>query len=168
MQQVLGRDERLRVDFERMQVLRSRSQFIDFVPAGNPPDRYTIYFTCTGLMLDNGNLVTHDKHQVLIYLHLQYPTQKPQITWVTPIFHPNIRGRSVCLGRSWSPALKMDDLCVELGSMIQYKVFNVDDPLDPNAAQLIRGILEKEPEKFPIDRRNLFGQAVDIDLKEMP
>lgn len=161
---MLIRDERLKAEFERMQLLRSRSEFIDFIAAGMPPDRYTVYFTCTGLAMKEGNLVTINDHQVLIYLHADYPRLQPRITWITPVFHPNVRGREVCLGRSWSPAMMLDDLCLELGAMIQYRTFNLDDPLNPEAAVVIRALLEATPEKFPVDHRNLLGPLVDLQV----
>lgn len=162
---MLIRDKRLKAEFERMQTLRSHSKFINFVTAGTPPDRYTMYFTCTGLAMKDNGLVTTSDHQVLIYLHSEYPRFQPQITWITPIFHPNIRGREVCLGRSWSPAMMLDDLCLELGAIIQYKTFNLDDPLDQAAAKIIRELLEDSPEKFPVDHRNLLGPLIDVQLQ---
>ena len=106
---MLKRDERLKAEFEHMEVLRCRSKFIDFIAAGTPPDRYTVFFTCTGLMEQDGNLVFTNTHRVMIYLHIDYPRLQPQIIWITPIFHPNIMDKMVCLGRSWSPAMMLDD-----------------------------------------------------------
>lgn len=161
-------EERLKKELEHMEILRSRSEFIDFIAAGDPehPDRYTVTFTCKGLIEKNGVLFTSEDHRVLIYLHKQYPNIQPQITWMTPIFHPNILDRKVCLGRSWSPAMWLDDLCLELGAIIQYKTFNLDDPLNGYASGFIRLAMQNEPEKFPVDQRNLLGPLVEVELSE--
>jgi ubiquitin-protein ligase len=164
---VLIRDERLKAELERMQVLRSQSEFIDFVVAGTPPDRYTVFFTCKGLMMKDDHLVTTSDHRVLVYLHSEYPRRQPRITWITPVFHPNVRGREVCLGRSWSPAMMLDDLCLELGAIVQYKTFNLDDPLNSEAARVIRELLATHPKEFPVDPRNLLGPPVDLQLEAM-
>jgi|SRR5579863_1716781 len=157
-------EERLRSEQEHMEELRSRSEFIDFVTAGDPPDRYTVTFTCKGLMEKDGKLVVSNRHRVLIYLHRYYPSVQPQITWITPIYHPNVLDKKVCLGKSWSPAMMLDDLCLELGAIIQYKTFNLDDPLNGNAARFINFLLKQEPEKFPVDTRNLLGPLIELEL----
>ena len=159
-------EERLKNELAHMEVLRSRSEFIDFVTAGDPPDRYTVTFTCNGLIEVDGSLLFSNNHRVLIYLHRNYPSVQPQITWITPIFHPNVLDKKVCLGRSWSPAMMLDDLCLELGAIIQYKTFNIDDPLNGTAAFRISNLLQTEPEKFPVDARNLLGPLVELDLTE--
>ena len=50
--------------------------------------------------------------------------------------------------------------------MIQYKTFNIDEPLNGSAAYVIRYLLEKEPQKFPVNSRNLLGPLVDVQLDE--
>src|SRR5260370_41016807 len=163
----LTRDKRLKAEFERMELLRARSEFIDFIAAGTPPDRYTVTFTCSGWIAGpDGKLDICSNHRVLIYLHSGYPRDKPQITWITPIFHPNVSGRQVCLGRGWTPAMMLDDLCLELGAIIQYKTFNIDDPLNSKAASVISRLLEESPEKFPVDHKNLLGPLIDVQLAE--
>ncbi len=45
----------------------------------------------------------------------------------------------------------LDELVLQLGEMIQYKNYNVDDPLDPEATEWTKG----NPREFPIDNREL-------------
>jgi ubiquitin-protein ligase len=159
-------EERLSTELVRMNALCARSEFIEFVAAGEPPDRYTINYSCNGLVRDGDSLRLSDHHSVLVYLHRYYPAVQPQITWITPIFHPNIKGNKVCLGRSWSPALMIDDLALELGAMIQYKTYNVEDPLNKEAARVIEKIMQDPSWKLPIDSRNLLGPLLDFDVVE--
>ena len=60
--------------------------------------------------------------------------------------------------------MMLDDLCLELGAMIQYKTFNLNDPLNREAAALIHALMEATPEKFPVDHRSLLGPLVDVQL----
>lgn len=164
-----NREERLKRELQQMEILRSRSELIDFVAVGDlpsHPDRYTVLFTCKGLIEEEGKLLISGQHRVLIYLHRHYPSMQPQITWITPIFHPNILDKKVCLGRSWSPAMMLDDLCLELGAIIQYKTFNLDDPLNPYAANYIRFVMQREPEKFPVDPRHLLGPLLEMEITQ--
>jgi hypothetical protein len=61
--------------------------------------------------------------------------------------------------------MMLDDLCLEIGAIIQYKTFNLDDPLNPEAARAIRKLMEVHPEKFPVDSRNLLGPSIDVELE---
>jgi ubiquitin-protein ligase len=65
----------------------------------------------------------------------------------------------VCLDAldyNWSPAITLDEVCIELAEMLQYKRFNVDDPLNPEAADWAR----RNREQFPVDRR----AVLDLEL----
>jgi hypothetical protein len=55
------------------------------------------------------------------------------------------------LDRNWSPGLTLDLISLELGELIQYKRYNVDDPLNHDAADWTR----QNREKLPIDKRSL-------------
>jgi len=165
---MLQRDHRLKFEYERMEHLKSLSPFIEIrsISPGNNllPDRYEVTFTCKGLIKVSQGLAVSEFHRVLIYLHADYPSQQPRISWLTPIFHPNIKGYNVCLGRSWTPAMTLDELCVILGEMIEYKLYNIEDPLDRDAAKAIERILQQDPNFIPIDSRNLLGPEADFDI----
>jgi len=83
---------RLHADLIAMMELVKVSDFVTFDPAGNPPDRYRVVYTCNGLRLPEGEAepLVLDHHVADFYLHLEYPRRPPQILWRTPIFHPNI------------------------------------------------------------------------------
>lgn len=156
---MLERDKRIKNDAQHMEKLLSSSNLITFHSVsdvnGIAPDRYIVEFKCKGLIREGGQLAISNYHKIMIYLHADYPTQQPRIGWVTPIFHPNIKGGNVCLGRSWTPAMTLDELCIVLGEMIQYKLYNLNDPLDGFAAEIIQSALSQNPEFLPIDDRNL-------------
>jgi ubiquitin-protein ligase len=81
------RDERLRRELIYMQDLAKGSSLIDFVVRGNPPDDYLVTFRCLGMTAADR---TGSEHVAQIYLHADYPRRAPQVSVLTPCFHPNI------------------------------------------------------------------------------
>ncbi len=163
------RMRRLLGDHERMRELAARSDLIRFeaeTPRGGaPPERYVVTFTCKGIIgLDRrGRPRYGEHHQVEIYLHNQYPQRWPGLKWLTPIWHPNIHhlNGSVCIDAAWWTASRsLDRLVVMLGEMIQYKNFHDDPtrppfPWDAEAARWCREYRARNPQAFPVDRREL-------------
>lgn len=153
---------RLQADWESMQRLVGESPLIEISQcSGSPPETYLVTFLCKGLIrvADAAQPSVSNTHQVEIYLHQQYPRIQPRLTWRTAIFHPNIlsgnRNGGVCIG-GWSPAETLADLCVRLAEMVQYKRYNPQAPLDPEAAEwAVEHFLH-----FPVDERPIVGAAV--------
>jgi len=163
------RMRRLRGDFELMVELASRSDLISFAassPNPNvPPERYIVTFKCKSISnVDRqGNPKFSEHHQVEIYLHNQYPQRWPGMKWLTPIWHPNINhlNGSVCIDAAWWAASRsLDRLVLMLGEMLQWKNFHDDPtkppfPWDAEAARWSREFRKKNPNYFPVDRREL-------------
>ncbi len=144
---------RLDEDYKKMQELVKKSQFITFESFEYPPTKYIITYTCKGIKLDavSKRVVISNFHQVEIYLPTTYPRIKPNLEWLTPIYHPNIgTTNQVCLG-GWAPSESLDRLCVRLGEMIQYKNFDEYDPINASAATWAL----QNHDKLPIDPRPL-------------
>lgn len=147
---------RLHADLIAMMELVKVSDFIRFESAGNPPDRYRVTYTCRGLYLppDAAEPQVAESHAADFYLHLEYPRRPPQIRWQTPIFHPNIlsahRGGAVCIG-GWTPSESLADLVIRVGEMVQYRQYNPDDVLDPQAAAWAAA----HEASLPVDERPL-------------
>lgn len=147
---------RLHADLAAMVELAKVSDFVTYVAAGNPPDRYRVSYTCRGLYLPAADAEPQvsQQHVADFYLHREYPRRPPQIVWRSPIFHPNIlpaaRGGAVCIG-SWTPSESLADLVIRVGEMIQYKQYNPEDVLDPVAASWAAA----HPDRFPVDERPL-------------
>lgn len=110
---------------------------VTFRTEGSPPEIYHLMMTVPGLAVDGHQLVVRNLHRCDIYLHLDYPRRPPVVTWLTPIFHPNIlgpdRNGGVCLG-SWGAAESLADLCVRLGEIVAYRSLNPADALNLEAA----------------------------------
>jgi len=179
------RMRRLLGDYERMRELAARSDLIRFEAetprSGAPPERYVVTFTCKGIIGVDRRGRPHygEHHQVEIYLHNQYPQRWPGLKWLTPIWHPNIHhlNGSVCIDAAWWTASRsLDRLVVMLGEMVQYKNFHDDPtkppfPWDPEAARWCRDYRTKNPQAFPVDRRELLRPErikLDAPAKKRP
>jgi ubiquitin-protein ligase len=136
------RDRRLMADLHAMHELVSRSPEIDFQCEGDPPETYTVMFNVAGLGLDKTGLpALRTTHRCSIYLHRDYPRRAPVISWITPVYHPNLlgpeRNGGVCIG-SWSAGESLSDLVQRLADLVSFRTYNVSDPLDKNAAAWVR------------------------------
>ena len=147
---------RLDNDFKKLQALEGPLFKIEET-RGNPPNEYVLAFKVTGLMKDGfGNLVKTNLHKVRMILDGEYPRFKPKLEWLTPIFHPNFfKGGGVCIGDDWSPQYHIDEYVLMLGEMVQYKVYNVDSPANPEAAEWA-----KAQTNFPVGTEALRGEGV--------
>lgn len=158
------RERRLRNDHNKLLELVRRSELIHIVETeGDPPDKYRIRFTCRGVEKLNPSEkpVYRELHEVIIYLHAEYPMKQPQLKWMTPIFHPNIhRTGAVCIG-AWWPAKTLDELLLTLGEMVQYKNYNPLDPMNSLAATWVM----RHKHLLPVDDRPLKGQSLDDLIK---
>lgn len=154
------RIRRLRNDLRALEQLRSESSIVDFVvPSpmfGGPPDAYLVRFRGHGLYRPANTLdvAVREEHEVSIKLGAAYPRMMPELSWRTPIFHPNISASGVvCLGgygTYWVPSLGLDELCEMLWDMLRYRNFDVKSPYNREAATWAKA---QAAENFPIDRR---------------
>lgn len=151
---------RLRSDLKAIERLKAESSILDYtVPGpmfGGPPDVYVAHFYGRGLCrVDGSNEVRFcQRHEVMIRLGAAYPRMMPELTWRTPIFHPNISANGVvCLGgysTHWVPSLQLDELCTMLWDMIRYQNFDVESPYNREAALWVK---EQSVYGFPVDPR---------------
>lgn len=175
------RFRRLKADYEKMLELKAHSDLIDFevvdAKPGFPPEKYIVTFKCKSIIgIDAaGNPKFGDKHQVAIYLHNEYPQRWPGLKWLTPIWHPNIKGSngSVCIDAAWwTAARSLDRLVIMLGEMAQWKNFH-DDPTKPpfpwdiEAAKWSMNYRKKHPNFFPVDKRELL-RPERVKIKSEP
>ncbi|MES5823899.1 ubiquitin-conjugating enzyme E2 [Streptomyces sp. RG80] len=141
----------------REEMHRYADQHTDFeiVDTDDPefPTDYEIRFKGPGLRLPDQQSANalprpeqQDKHNALILLGPDFPLVAPAVFWLSPIFHPNIKGPdpqypqaegAVCLGvlaHSWRPALDFGQLCQMLVDMAGYRNYEITDSFNPIAA----------------------------------
>lgn len=164
------RIKRLRSDLRAMEQLRAESSIVDFEAHGDPPNRYRVIFWGTGLCRPEGasQVQKLERHEVIIDLNAAYPRMIPDLTWRTPIFHPNISASGiVCLGgysTHWAPSLTLDELCVMLWDMIRFHNFDVESPYNREAAIWARDQIGV----FPTDRRPLRNRLGNRSREALP
>jgi len=152
------RHRRLRSDFRAIVQLRDESTILDFSPYGNPPEAYLIRFHGRGLWKpeNSSEILGSSTHEVSISFGANYPRQIPDMTWRSPIYHPNISASGVvCLGgygTHWVPAVGLDDLCLMLWDMIRYQNYDIESPYNREAAAWVR---TQTTYRFPVDERPL-------------
>jgi ubiquitin-protein ligase len=155
------RDRRLQSEHEEMLELARSSSMVSFTSAGVPPTQYSVTLTCQGLWLFDGVVATTDTHEFEITLTENFPLVPPLIVWLTPVFHPNIKPPHVCSGDIWYPAMSLAAFVVELCELVQYKSFNMYDPLNEEASIWLSTVLRSDVPLVPIDPR----PVIDIDFE---
>lgn len=155
------RVRRLRSDLRAMEELRAESSILDFKARASfhgPPEAYHVRFRGQGAWrpMGSSDVLLRDRHEVAIRLGANYPRMMPELSWKSPIFHPNISSSGfVCLGgygTFWVPSLNLDELCVMLWSMIRYENYDVNSPYNREAALWAK---TQHTFKFPLDPRPL-------------
>jgi ubiquitin-protein ligase len=129
--------ERLEKDYKRMEKLSRKSSLISFQCTSPLRDEYEVSFTCKGIVLKGDKPEVLDKHLVKIKLGVNYPFEPPRLECVVPIFHPNVNSETgeICIqGAPWDSTRHLDDVCIQIGEMIQYKNFNVSNRWNKDAA----------------------------------
>lgn len=141
---------RLRLDQERL-----KTRFRDWPRvqitghAGIPPEQYHVKYRLKGLFVcPDGSVLERDEHVAEINLSLGYPRRAPQCKMLTPIFHPNFDGSSICIGDFWAASEGLDDLIIRIGRMIAYQEYNIKSPLNGLAARWT----EQNANRLPVDR----------------
>ena len=148
------RAEYLELDFDRMRRLSEAAGGlieVGFDSRQSPPEAYEVRMRCTGLCLRSGAVREIDDHRVQILMVPAYPEHPPQLSWQTPISHPNIRAWEVCLLNNYGKKTRLDEVCIWLWDMVRYKLYNLDDPLDAAAKRWA----ERNEDRFPLDDRDL-------------
>jgi ubiquitin-protein ligase len=135
------RERRLTSDLRQMEELATSGR-VTFRAEGQPPEVFHLMLNGPGIALAPDNtLVLRNVHRCNCYLHRDYPRRPPILTWLTPVFHPNIlgpeRNGGVCIG-SWSAAEGLADLCGRLLDLVAYRDLNEGDALDLEAAAWVR------------------------------
>jgi ubiquitin-protein ligase len=124
------RTRRLRADAEAMKLLKENSTIIDYQAVGDPAERYLVTLKGKGLIRkgESDPVDVAEVHRVEIRLGIDYPRSRPDLQWLTSIYHPNISAvGAVCLGgysTNWVPSLGLAELCEMLWDMVRYANFD--------------------------------------------
>ena len=129
---------------------------------GPPPaERYRITYKVPALRRTEANELDRVELVVVdIALPAGYPREKPYCTTPTLIFHPNF-GNYICIADFWSPSNTLVDVIVQIGDMLQYKLYNTSSPLNALAARWVSDNLDLVPignfELIPVEPEIVLG-----------
>lgn len=132
------RQQRLEADYRELRRRFDGDPNILIQPEGLvPPERYLVVFKVPSLRVSSASqVVTVDQTVVTVILPSAYPKERPFITSHDPVFHPNFGAdQSVCIADYWVPAQSLADIIVDISDMLQMKKYNVQSPLNAQAAE---------------------------------
>jgi ubiquitin-protein ligase/DNA-directed RNA polymerase subunit RPC12/RpoP len=147
------RTRRLRADAEAMTSVFKASEMVRVAPlAGDPPESYRVDYSINSLERGpDGKPRFRKQHSIEIQLTSEYPRLSPKCKMLTPIFHPNIDPASICVGDHWTAGERLVDLVVRIGEMIGYQAYNIQSPLDGEAAMWT----DLHRDQLPTDMRDM-------------
>jgi ubiquitin-protein ligase len=152
------RSRRLSADAEAMKALREQSSIMEYQAHGDPAERYLVTFRGRGLARKSevDPVETADVHRVEIRLGIDYPRSRPDLQWLTSIYHPNISGvGAVCLGgysTNWAPSLGLAELVEMLWDMARMANY---DPKSAYNYAAGRWCETQTIFDLPVDKRSL-------------
>lgn len=131
------RIRRLQADHEQVLAEYGAHELIGIVSTeGTPPEKYVIEYRITGLVPDGESSFKRGlTHRAEVFLPLDYPRRPPFCRMLTPVFHPNISPQKICIGDHWSAGQRLCELIRRIGEMILYQSYNVQSPLNGQAAR---------------------------------
>ncbi|MDB9322751.1 ubiquitin-conjugating enzyme E2 [Nodularia spumigena CS-591/04] len=149
------REKRLENDFKELTAFVNSScgKLAIISTQGQPPHQYVIEYRCRGIeKLQGTEPVFRTTHRVEINIGSNYPKEKPDAKFLTPIFHPNVYSSlRVCLGTYWTMAETLLELVLRIGKIIQYSddVLNLKSPANSEAKNWATNNLRR----FPVDKQ---------------
>jgi len=153
------RVRRLYADAEQMRRAFADSPLIHVQSTeGDPPERYRVAYFVRGLVRDaDGKPVYRDEHLVEIQLTRDYPRQSPKCKMLTPVFHPNVEPSMICIGDHWTAGERLVELVIRIGEMLAYQAYNIQSPLDGEAAMWA----DRNTHHLPTDNRDLWPPGLE-------
>jgi len=159
------RERRLLADAREMQKFQGEEcPIVVLETEGDPPERYKLEYRVRSLVVQNNEVRTWRKHVVEIFLTLAYPRQAPQCRMLTPVFHPNIAPHAICIGDHWTAGESLAGLTVRIAEMLSFQSYNVQSPLNGEAAQWA----EHNLNRLPLERTDFWTVLGDSVPRELP
>ena len=153
---------RLESDYRELRKRFDGDSNIIIQPNGMPPERYTVVYKVPSLRISSTNeIVVVDQTVIQVVLPATYPKERPFVTSVDLVFHPNFgMDQAVCIADWWSPARSLADIFAEIGEMLQMRKYNVQSPLNAQAAEWT----VRNEKSLPLGRIDLGITDISISL----
>ncbi|MGQ0734260.1 MAG: hypothetical protein ACT4QD_11455 [Acidobacteriota bacterium] len=148
--------------------LAASSDLLRLTPCDGPlPRHYLAEFRCKGLVqLATGEIAERDHFVIGVsfpsdYLRRAHPAEVLTLLGPQTVFHPNVRGSAICVGRL-KPGTRLVDLLYQCFEILTYVKVTMreDDALNREACAWARS----HDDRFPIDRRPLKRRAIAIQV----
>jgi ubiquitin-protein ligase len=159
------RIRRLSADYEQLLRGFAGHPYIGIQPVGPPPpERYLITYRVPGLRLeaDGVTLTRVSSFVVELQLPAGYPREKPYCSTADAVFHPNF-GAHICIADFWNPSQSITDIVVQIGDMLQFRLYNTSSPLNAVAARWVADNINILPlgnvDLFPIEPEVSIGPS---------
>lgn len=158
---------RLAADYDELVRAFAGHPHVAVQPLGPPPpDRYQVIYRVPAVVTTPQNeLAIRHQHIVQLTLPSGYPREKPYCTIDSPVFHPNF-GNYICIADFWTPSQSVVDVIVQIGDMLQYKLFNTRSPLNALAARWASDNIDRLPisaiDLYPIEPEIRLSEAADM------
>jgi len=148
----------LRDQYARVTALAAASDILRIAPGGSShPQQYIARFHCRSLTKSLAGEPREEESHFDFGIrlpddYLRSPDTKQIVAIFRPwtIFHPNISGPFICLGRL-TGGTPLDDIIYQIYEIISYQKWSAHDGLNEEACEWARG----HQDLFPVDRRPL-------------
>lgn len=120
------------------------------------PDKYSAHFSCRSIVMVKGQIREANHIIALIRFPSDYLRRVGKSANIVAIkaplniYHPNIVGPFICLGRLY-PGMGLCDILYQVFEILTFHKVSPADPLNPDAAAYAR----RHQDRFPTDRRPL-------------
>lgn len=141
--------------YEEIQQRFSRHPAVSITPLeGDPPEKYQITYTITGLQKIDGDAEPSksEEHSITITIPFGFPHFPPSCVPESPVFHPDFDPAAICIGEFWTPDKKLTDLIVHIGQLISGEQFSTENAFNEEAASWYLLNSDQLPHAtFPVD-----------------
>ena len=156
-------NERIKQDLLKIEALAKSTDHKIKIKSksGNPVNKITLELDYPTAPSENYPSQIQHTTTVEIELLSRYPFQEPNVTIVSPIFHPNVyRSGKVCLGTKWLPTEGLDLLVKRIIQIIIFDplLLNERSPANGSALNWYRQQIVKNPNAFPTDKLNTIAE----------
>jgi ubiquitin-protein ligase len=135
-----GNARRLENDYRELREAFDGDPRVKVIPLGTAPfEKYRIAYIGVPSLRQNqgGQPMLVEQTVVDIELPAGYP-KMPLIAKTAGgdvVFHPNFNAEKICVADFWAPSIRLVDMVIKIGNMLQYVDYNILSPLNAVAAE---------------------------------
>lgn len=139
--------QELRKIFSEIQAEFFNNEEIHVQPvSGDPPSQYEVSYDLLCTTKDGqGNILTADKHTVIISIPFGFPHFPPSCKPKSSIFHPDFDSAAICLGDFWHRERTIPDLIYHIGAMLRGEIYSTENTFNEEAAAWFLANSDKLP-----------------------